>query len=298
MTTSNFSTRVRHDSDALFREWAQEVHDKLIAIGLQQTADTGQANLATMTRPAAGALTLYEIFTFNDSLQATAPIFLKVCYSTSSGGASAPAWFIGIGTGSDGAGNLTVSGMGGTSPATPLSVAIQQGGFSNVDTVRQSDFCHTEGFLGIAWKNAAVIGLPGFFFLSRTIDEDGVPDGRGAIACWDKAAGGNPTRQSIRFAAPATGHPQNITAPSYNLGFMPQAPSSSTVGSDHQIAPAWTFCDGAEPIHGLCGVYPAQQADNSTFSIALVGATSHTYKVLANTVFGHPTSMHIAMLWE
>jgi hypothetical protein len=297
MTTATTNTRVRHDSDANFREWVQEIHDQFVAIGLTQTADTGQADLATITRPAQGLTTHYEIWEFADALQATAPIFLRVEYGTQSGVTSA-LWRIGIGTGTDGAGNLTATGINGTTPATVAQVNYSQGGSPNNDTLRQSDFCHAEGFFGVSWKNVSTsFGLPGIFAICRTCDADGAPDGRGFLAVWDRGDSSNPVTQAVRFAPPAFGYAR-AGSTNANLGFMPQAPASSAVGSDVQIARAWTFCEGAEPLFGLCGVYPAQQALQSTFSVALVGSTARTYKVIDNFRFGHPTAMRTAMLWE
>src|SRR4051812_25718504 len=67
--------------DATFRTWAQGIHAQIVATGaLTQTADTGQVNLTTATRPLANAFAGYEIFAFNDALQATAPLYLKVEY--------------------------------------------------------------------------------------------------------------------------------------------------------------------------------------------------------------------------
>jgi hypothetical protein len=102
-------TNWRTDAAADLQSWSQAVHAALIAVGLVQTADTGQANLATITSPgspnSAGG---YEIFRFNDTLQATAPVFIKVEYGGGNqAGNSNPAIWITVGTGTNGAGTIT-----------------------------------------------------------------------------------------------------------------------------------------------------------------------------------------------
>lgn len=105
-------------ADADFRAWATGIHDALIAVGLVQTADTGQINLTTVTRPA-GANTAggYEIFRFSDSLQATVPVFIKIEYGTASTTASPGLWMT-SGSGSNGAGTLTFAGPRNTATQT------------------------------------------------------------------------------------------------------------------------------------------------------------------------------------
>ena len=95
--------------DATFRLWGQSIGAMLTAAGLVQTADTGQINWTTVIR---GTVTStpqgYEIWRFNDSLQATAPVYLKLEYGTGQfSAASQMTLFLTIGTGTNGAGTLT-----------------------------------------------------------------------------------------------------------------------------------------------------------------------------------------------
>lgn len=93
--------------DATFRSWAQGIHDALLALGLVQTADTGQINLATALKPTVSTTAAgYEIWRFNDALQAVAPIFLKIEYGSGSS-VTVPEVWITVGAGSNGAGVLT-----------------------------------------------------------------------------------------------------------------------------------------------------------------------------------------------
>ncbi|MER3499770.1 MAG: hypothetical protein C4308_14680, partial [Chitinophagaceae bacterium] len=94
-------------TDAEFRAAAQFLANTLEAGGIIKTADTGQINLATATFPTANdTVAGYEIRRFSDSLQSSAPIFLKFEYGRGFA-VYEMALFLTIGTGSSGAGNIT-----------------------------------------------------------------------------------------------------------------------------------------------------------------------------------------------
>lgn len=94
-------------SAADFRINCQFAHDTF-ALGLTQTADTGQINLSTVTAPTGGNQSQgYEIWRFNDTLQATKPVYLKVEYGSGSGSQHQFALWFTIGTGSNGSGTIT-----------------------------------------------------------------------------------------------------------------------------------------------------------------------------------------------
>lgn len=86
----------------------QTVTAQLSALGLLQTADTGQVDPLTVTgATAADAIKGYQVWRFNDALQGSMPVFLKIWYGSGVSYAGAPALWLTVGTGSDGAGNLT-----------------------------------------------------------------------------------------------------------------------------------------------------------------------------------------------
>jgi hypothetical protein len=96
-------------SDAQFRAWAQAIHDRLAAVGLNQTADTGQINLVTVVAPAINTDAGYEIWNFTDTEQGTDPIFFKVTYGKAAQTQRGRVTFQ-VGTGSNGTGTLTNPG--------------------------------------------------------------------------------------------------------------------------------------------------------------------------------------------
>lgn len=100
-----------------FRAYCTMIRDALVAMGLVQTADTGQINLGTVTIPTAlNQDRGYMIFRFNDALQSTKPVFIKVTFrsnisGTAGSGIAQVYYVIGltfqVGTGTNGAGILT-----------------------------------------------------------------------------------------------------------------------------------------------------------------------------------------------
>ncbi len=98
-----------NQSEATFRKWAQFARD-CFALGFVQTADTGQIDLyqAGAFTSTGGSLPQgYNIFRMADALQASYPVFMKLEYMTWGGASISPAIWLTVGTGSDGAGNLT-----------------------------------------------------------------------------------------------------------------------------------------------------------------------------------------------
>lgn len=94
-------------TDAEFRLLCQFISNNLQSGGVTKTADTGQVDTATVTRPGStNTVAGYEIRTFTDTLQATVPIFIKLEYGT---GATTGQFgvSISVGTGSNGSGTLT-----------------------------------------------------------------------------------------------------------------------------------------------------------------------------------------------
>lgn len=107
MAIANFFAAPDNTTDANFRAWGSGISAALAACGLVQTGDTGQINWTTVTRPLS-AVTYqgFEIWRFNDSLQATCPVFIKIRYG-SGGNNQYPGVEITVGQATNGAGTLT-----------------------------------------------------------------------------------------------------------------------------------------------------------------------------------------------
>lgn len=102
--------------DTIIRDCHNELHDALLAIGLVEVADTGRmADPDTLSVPLPNSITTntyffvgWKMYRFDDALQASRPIYIKVGYYgwSVSATAGAPAFIFEIGTSTDGAGNL------------------------------------------------------------------------------------------------------------------------------------------------------------------------------------------------
>ena len=107
MTLATFSVAMTNATDAQFRAWGKAISDSLQAVGIVKTADSGQIDWDTVAAPTAINTQMgYEIYRFNDTLQSTAPVFIKLAFGS---GASIkyPALWISVGTGSNGSGTIT-----------------------------------------------------------------------------------------------------------------------------------------------------------------------------------------------
>lgn len=93
-------------TDAWFRQY-KNLSDALTAAGFPKTADTGQVDWTTVTAPGTNTYTAYEIRRFDDADQSLHPIFLRIDYAYGQQTQFYPRVQIRVGTGSDGAGNLT-----------------------------------------------------------------------------------------------------------------------------------------------------------------------------------------------
>lgn len=297
MTTLSWATPADHTSDAGFRAWGSELSAKLQAAGLVQTADTGQINWATATRPgsvntAAG----YEIYRFDDALQATAPLYIKLEYGTGNV-ADRPTIWVSVGTGTNGAGTLT----GSVSSRNVASFFNTPG---NDGVSRPSYLCVKDGFVGLAWKyglctvqsnNKAYF----YFGVARTVDDAGAETGDGFYVLrrlTSTAASGGTVVESVSYADGVQASQNGYYA------MVPGNVSSSAVGADKQVYKCYGIMPRVRPIMQAAVVISAEYPVGTTFEAALVGATTRTYLSLgdgtnyagANRNAGH----NDAMLWE
>ena len=277
MTTQAWATRLRHDSDAEFRIWGLEFNAKLAAIGLIQTADTGQINWTTVVRPGTAATDAgFEIWAFPDALQATAPIYLKIAYGNVNG-LNSPRVRIQVGTGTNGAGTLT-------GVTTALNLIHQQNGNSfTSNNSSQSYFCFKDGQLALGWKipeatPAITTGIAGFFCLSRTVDSNGQPTATGVHVFWGAGTSSSQTAsQSLRFASPSQAFTEQSATINCMYGFLAQVQLNTSVGSDTQVALGFTWMPRMQPLISPCGVLSTELTAGTTFNATLVGTTPRTY---------------------
>lgn len=116
MATQEYDLTFYADTDTLFRAYITAFNNALTALGLVKTTQTGEINLSTVLVPSAlNQDRGFQIWRFNDSLQATNPVFIKFTYGSIQAVASAfsvgQAYYIvrikiQVATANDGAGTL------------------------------------------------------------------------------------------------------------------------------------------------------------------------------------------------
>lgn len=294
MATQFWSTVMDQNTDAGFRAWGAELNARLAAAGLVQTADTGQVNWATVARAAIASNAGFEIWRFNDAMQATAPIFLRLDYGSGSA-QNIPRIRLTVGTSTNGAGTL---GGAATAVRTVTAISGSTTGLANYP----SYVCVASGFCGLAWKTTGSTSSYawGGFMICRSCDTDGVPDARGCFIDYHSNSGNansDMTSQSVRFTATAIVYPQqSIMQPIY----VPGNVSSSMVGADFQIYLAWMINPQVLPVFGLCGAFPAELSKGVTATTTLVGGAPRTYIQLEKELgqSSETGELGLCMLWE
>jgi hypothetical protein len=300
MTTRAFSSHISMASSANMRIWGAELNAELTAAGLTQTTDTGQVNWTTAVLPSNGGTTIgYEIWKFNDTLQTTAPIFIKIIYAGGSIQTYWPGISFQVGTGSNGSGTLT-----GT--VDTLASANVYGTVASNTTAYPTYICYnaTTGFFGIAYKIGS--GIPGFFSVQRTVDSSAAPTADGCFvysATYSSASNQGAAitmgwMHGIRFAATASTQTSH-----QSFCFVPSAVTSSVLtNGNKQIYPHLGTLPEIWLIHGIGTVLVSEYPAANTFSTTIVGSSSATYLSLGTTVgngaINNSANYCMAMLWQ
>lgn len=265
MTTATAQSTFSHNSDAEFRTWGKHVHDTLWFSGLTQASDTGQINWATALRPGSGIMAGYEIFKFDDALQATAPVFIRVEYRTGAG-TNRPAIFIIVGTATDGAGNM----IGVNSGQLDISVSTAT---PTVGTQYPSFACQMDGYIGAALGCGAGSGQVLFFFVvDRFRDDAGVQTGEGVAVYYRY----NASAGQLRFPAPSSW----LTVGT-QFCLVPGLASLAAVGDEVQVFRHYFMPAGrVRGVNGICTHMQAEFGQAATFTVDLYPGDPHQYLAL------------------
>lgn len=300
MTTHTYTDVIDHTSNAGFQAWANTLHLGIIAAGLVNTSDTGQVNLTSAARPGINTWAGYKIYRFDDTMQGTAPVFLKLEYGTGSG-AARPALRATIGSATDGAGTL--------SGATLLSnLAINQSAQDLTSTVTPyiTRICAVDGYFGMAFGLGSTgTGSPlnALLTLGRTVDSSGAPNGDGLHVCArPTTATGALSYRTLQYA---TGNAYSMTSGSSS--FIAGGLSSSLVGGAAQVFKHYAALPRVRPIPWLLTVLSSEFGNNTQFEATVVGAVQRNYVSLGSDGFGSSGNLvalpgsagqTLAMVWE
>ena len=287
MTTSTVTTVIDQTSDAGFRAWVAEFIAQLLAVGLVQTADTGQINTATVARAANNTDAGYAVFRFDDSLQATAPVFFKV-YFGSGFNQSVPRIRVQVGTASNGSG--TVSGAGSANTDT---VSMNNAILSTVTTYT-SYFCFVEGCAWWSFKVGAGAANAAYshYRLSRTTDNDGDPTADGVVQTNISGTGAsNATARTIVFGTSTVYDGGAIT----NWALVHYNVSVSLVGGVPQVFKCYYITPRTRPEMFAVVVLDAECGRGVELQATVVGVTERNY---INACNAGSTSRGLACIWE
>ena len=314
MTTASTNTVIAHTSDATFQAWVQEVYTNLVTnCGLTQTTDTGQMAVpCASSRPGTNTAAGYYVFKFNDTLQSTSPIFIKLEFGTGTS-ASNPQMWITIGSGSNGSG--TINGTAGTRVACGPGAAL----LSTV-TNYVSRYCYntTQGFLGMVFKiggistsNDTVFG----FFVFRSVNSAGnaTADSVMLLTNSSSATGTSSSgnMQVISYNLSAAYLNSNPIAVSTGWGYVPFGSTGTLEGTAGQIFPVFQWAGSSSvPGYGVTNALALclQSEINigSTVTVTVLGSVSLTYVNVASGVAVTAltnvsyaiTAINVLMLWQ
>lgn len=271
-------------TDVDFRARVSEYAAMLDAVGLERTTDTGQLDLATVSRPAStSTMSGYLIWKFTDSLASVAPIYIKVEFGLS-GSSTAIGFAITVGTGSDGAGNLS-------GPVTPRSIT---GANTAATSSSVSYACHTEGFLGVISKPYAIPSTHwgGGFSVCRTCDANGHPTADGAAIYM---ALNTPTGIAMRFdGSSPTVLPATFSS---DICHFPMG-VGHLVNGEVPCYPLWIPQPALKPTVGMLAYPQGLVATQDTIEIAMVGNTPRTYMMVYRGFQAGNSNIAYAILWE
>lgn len=273
MATGTANLTPSNASDAAFRAWGSPISGFFNTFGWNQTADTGQINWTTVTVPVASTTAAgYEIWGFDDTLQATAPIYTKIEYGSGSA-ATSPSMWITFGTGTDGIGNLT----------GPISVRQQITGSSYTTNTLGCYFSGDTNRIAVMLfvnGTGASTNVCQYFSIERTKDASGNDTNLGAIVIMKSS-----TTIAQMFWNRTTGTPAN----GLESGFTAIGPTGSTAKNGTQVAVFPIFPNNAgifiNPPLSMLIYVNADIVALGAVSFVIYGA-SHTYMPFGSTSWG------------
>lgn len=261
-------------NDADFRTWAQGIHDKLSGLGLVQAGDTGQINIATVTKPTViNTSAGYEVWRFADALQGTTPFFFKVEYGV---GASVdrPSLWMTPGAGTNGAGTINAQASGRTQMSS--SAADAAGATRNCEASGDSGRAHL-----IFNQHPTTGTIACGFFVERTKDAAGNATADGVFVVW--ITGGS--FQTVAIPQTVTPPATTTTTPTFGGGL-------SSVGLNVAVVPFLVYL-GRVLYTWLGAMNNVDIAGDVTFQATMFGGV-HTFRTVRSSL----TPGIFVFLWE
>lgn len=320
MATANPTITFDSTSDANFRTWGSAVSSALQTCGLVQTSDTGQINWTTVTRTAAaytgggGAEVIqgYEIYKFNDSLQATFPVFIKVEYgyirdeNVNGAGVAvtAPVLYVNVAASTNGSGTLNGTMIGTRTRVTggPAASINVSGGSVGSGAPSASSPCYFSGngsYINLAFGvttaaqpvhptvNSAnhAAAFPAFLTIERSLDGTGAIINSGVYFLTSKwvptAYNNTPSSPTITCQMLSYGLGAATTVDSFwPISWPGEGFSTGTYNSNVMLWPLLGYTGTAFEGLAMMGQYNSDIACATTITTSILGS-NHTYLSLA-----------------
>lgn len=272
-----------NSTDALFRLWIQFIEDTLVTTGgWVVTSDTGQMTIATAVHPTVVNTKVgYRIYRMADSLQATAPVFMRVDYGSSTA-ANTPGIWLTIGQGSDTTGTITSIRFNGGAVSTPTV----SGSNNNAVTTYNSYGSAATGRIAVAlFIDSVSAQRPLSFSLERSCGADGTLNADGLILMNTDPSAATSSVATQRYIV-LGGGPQPPTEK--GILYILSTANPSAFGGDVGIGIPIPMKGVAQP-PGL-GYVIVRQADfvaEAQFTVTLYGV-AHNYVNLNLLGVGNP----------
>lgn len=296
--------------------WIEDFRQSLIDVGLVQTADSGQFTTGTYSTVAAGTnnaassfdVDAYLIYRFNDTLQATAPIFIKIEICKGVGAAAVgylPVLRVTVGTGSDGVGNIT-----GPTAQIRNNNGSTSGAYFLVSAQSWASYSTTKGFFGVVFNPTNFVNSGTqygclSFFVERIPDSNGAPTNQG-FTLWRNS--------TAAPAAPGTDYSSNdsldgttVMTPSgatYSSGktSIPYFASMSFYPVDQFVIPAYHLTPAPVRANGIVMMKKGVLTRGSEIDAINYGVTTSHYVVMDEYTTLRPNPVNtegvIAFLFE
>lgn len=278
VTGTTFSAKASTNNTAELRALGSQINAAIASAGMVQTTDTGQVDWSTINWVTGEQTWGYEVWRFNDPLQATNPVFVKLVYSQPAGPLALNITAQ-VGTATDGAGNLTSAPNTNTSVTDSIAFCARGSSTGGSAQLVKPWYVYGDGSSLIIASvpelaNGGSTGLGGLFILERARHTDGTPLGDGVVIHWMTGASTTATIQSLLLHNLA---PQLVSA-SASGGWVPMAPStmspaSGVLGTNMYVLPYFT---GFTPRLGapskmVVGIFKADMPTGNQFALTHYG---------------------------
>lgn len=281
----SFQAAPTNVDDASFRNWGSRLCAALEAVGFIKTADTGQIDWTTVTKPAISTYQGYEIRRLSDTLQSSVPIYAKIEFGAATT-ATYPKMRITLGRGTDGAGNIT--GI----PATQVVLTCASQNATAYD-------CYVSGGEGYVAFGMFVTGTSSYvllFYIARPRDAGGTINNKGFNIVGQ--SGSTFTQQWY----PAVGSPMPNTPMAGPFCTGPKVGTGS-FGTTVGVFPVFTYMGYAAHPDGVgIAYFPADMAGGGVVVTLQMFGANHDFVTggAAGTGFinGNSTVSSLLLRWE